>query len=242
MEGVKDRIAEFLTVFPGYGDGYGDGDGSGYGSGDGDGYGYSSGYGDGDGSGDGSGSGDSSGYGYGDGDGYGYSSGYGDGSGYGSGYGDGIVSFCGNMVCSVDDTPTIIDHVHGNIARGSILRGDMTLAPCYIVKAGTFFAHGATLQKAQSAAESKLFNDMPVEERITAFLSELKCNTKYPAKKFFDWHNRLTGSCEMGRKAFARDHGIDIEHDEMTVAEFVAMTENAYGGGVIRQIKERVNQ
>ncbi len=102
------------------------------------------------------------------------------------------------------------------------------------------FAHGETLAEAQAAAEAKAFEDMPVEDRISAFLAEFRLGAIYPVIKFFDWHNRLTGSCEMGRKAFARDHGIDIEHGEMTVAEFVALTERAYGGDVIRALKERL--
>ena len=42
----------------------------------------------------------------------------------------------------------------------------------------------------------------------------------------------------MGRKSFAKDHNIDIDHDEMTVEEFIKLTENAYGGGTIRKLRE----
>ncbi|MCR5588036.1 MAG: hypothetical protein K6F72_00285, partial [Bacteroidales bacterium] len=51
-------------------------------------------------------------------------------------------------------------------------------------------------------------------------------------------HHTLTGSCLMGRKQFARDHGIDVEHGSMTVGEFIELTSNDYGKDAIRQLKE----
>ena len=228
MEAIK----QFLSVS----NGSGDGSGSGYGSGDGSGYGSGSGYGDGYGS--GSGYGDGYGYGSGYGDGSGSGSGDGDGYGYGYGSGDDIKSINGNTIYIVDNVPTLIDHVHGNIARGRVLSGDLTLSPCYIVKSGDLFAHGETLQKAMQALDKKLFEDMPMEERIEAFLKEFPSDGKYPIKAFFDWHNRLTGSCEMGRKAFAQEHEIDVENGEMTVDEFIRLTRNAYGGEVIRELEK----
>ena len=188
----------------------------------------------------GSGSGDGSGSGYGYGYGYGYGSGYGYGYGDGDGDGDGsgIKTINENTVHTIDNVPTLIDHVHGNIAKGRILLNDLTLNPCYVVKYGDLFAHGETLRQAMRALNEKLFEDMPVEERIKAFLKAFPSDGKYPVKAFFDWHNRLTGSCEMGRKVFAREHEIDIEHGEMTVDEFIRLTRNAYGGEVIRDLEK----
>ncbi len=60
------------------------------------------------------------------------------------------------------------------------------------------------------------------------------------AKDFYHWHRNLTGSCEMGRKAFVRDHNIDIENDVMTVADFINLTKNSFGGSVIRQLAEEL--
>ena len=61
---------------------------------------------------------------------------------------------------------------------------------------------------------------------------------KYPAKAFYVWHNRLTGSCEMGRKSFIKNGGYDLENDAFTVAEFIDITRDAYGGEVIEQLEE----
>ena len=227
MESV---INKFLSVSYGYGSGSGDGSGSGSGDGSGSGSGSGSGYGYGSGSGSGDGSGDGSGSGYG----YGYGSGYGSGSGSGSG--DGLKSINGKTVYIVDDTPTIIESVKANYAKGFIIQSDLTLKPCCIAKVGNYFAHGDTLSEAHADAMSKYTQNMPVEERIKLFNEQFDRSKKYPAKDFFKWHNTLTGSCEFGRRSFCQERGIDIENDELTVEEFIALTKNSYGSDIIKQI------
>lgn len=212
METIK--IKEFLAARSGYG--YGSGDGYGYGYGDG--YGYGSGYGSGDG--------------YDDGSGYGYGTGYGASSGSGSG--SGIKKYDGEDVHMIDGVQTIITAVHGNIAKGTILQKDLTLTPCFMAKVDGFFAHGETPRAAVEAARDKAFEGLPQEKRITAFLNAIKPNTAYPVMTLYDWHHRLTGSCEAGRKAFAKDHGIDLSAD-MTREAFFELTKDAYGGSVIRE-------
>ena len=249
---LDDKVKAFLSVSSGYGYGSGYGDGSGYGSGYGDGYGY--GYGSGSGYGYGSGFGYGSGSGYGDGDGYGYGYGsgygYGDGSGYGSGYGDGygygygdgIKSFNGEPVYRIDGVNTLIHSVRGNTAHGAIVNDDLTLTPCYIVKQDGFFAHGETLREAMEDLRDKLFEDMPEDDRIEMFLSETDREKTYPTQYFYDWHHRLTGSCDMGRKQFAHDHGVDLEHGMMTLTEFLELTKDAYGGDVIRKVISKMQE
>ncbi len=169
--------------------------------------------------------------------------GYGSGSGYGYGDGDGDVkSVDGQAVHLIDGMPTILYAIHGNVAKGEILNADLTKTPCFVAKGGNRFAHGETLAKAMRDLESKIFEDMPVEEKIEKFLETFRPGKSYPVKVFYDWHNRLTGSCEMGRKAFAKEHQIDIENDMMTVGEFIALTKNAFGGSVIRQLEERMKK
>ena len=223
-------LREFLTLESADGDGNGSGYGSGYGSddgyGDGSGYGYGSGYGAGNGDGNG----------YGNGYGTGYGTGYGNGDGNGDGYG--IKSLCGEDVHMVDGVPTIITRVRGNVAKGKIVRGDMGTEAAYIVKGGNCFAHGRTLHEAWAALEDKLFEDMPVEERIDAFAAEFKPGAPRTVVDFYAWHHKLTGSCTQGRDAFARDHGLKMD-DAMTPEEFIRLTCNAYGGDVIRQLAGR---
>ena len=227
---LDDKVKAFLSVNSGSGAGYGYGYGSGYGYGFGYGSGYGYGYGYGDGSGDG----------YGDGSGDGY--GYGDGSGDGYGYGDGIKRFNREPVYRIDGVNTLIRSVRGNTAHGAIVTNDLTLAPCYIVKQDGVFAHGETLREAMEALRDKLFEDMPEDERIDAFLRETDREKPYPTQYFYDWHHRLTGSCDMGRKQFARDHGVDLEHGMMTLTEFLELTKDAYGGDVIRKAISKMRE
>ena len=225
---MEDLIKEFLSIGYGSGSGYdsgsgyGFGDGSGYGSGDGSGYG--SGYGSGDGSGDGFDDGDGSGDGFDDGD--------------GSGDGSGLKAVNGEAVYRIDGVPTILRRILGNAAKGAILQKDLILKPCYVVKQGNTFAHGEDLHAAMNALRDKLFEDMPEEERITAFIEAHQWGVEYPDSDFFDWHHRLTGSCEMGRRQFAAERGLEKLDGRRTVESFIELTRNAYGGDVIRRLEE----
>lgn len=235
MESITKRIKEFLNVRSGYGDG--DGDGSGFGDGSGNG----SGFGDGDGDGSGYGNGNGDGSGYGDGNGYGYGFGYGDGDGdgygYGYGFGDGVKKVNNHDIYIVDDTPTIITALFNNYAKGYIVGNDLTLKPCYIAKNGDIFAHGKTLREAVTALQDKLFEDMPEEERIAAFIECHDYDGVYSNSDLYDWHHKLTGSCEMGRQQFAKDHGIDLD-GKMSIKEFIKLTKNAYGGAIIKKLEK----
>ena len=84
---------------------------------------------------------------------------------------------------------------------------------------------------------------MDTDEAIEMFIKEFPdLNKKYPAKAFYIWHNRLTGSCEMGRNSFVRNGGYDLESDTFTVQEFIDITKNAYGGDIIKQLKNRIKE
>ena len=191
------------------------------------------------GSGDGSGSGSGFGSGDGSGDGPGYASGSGDGFGSGSGYGsgDGIKSVNGLTCVLIDGILTAITIVKGNVAKGFMVRGDLTMRPCFVAKSGNTFAHGHTLRDAMSSLRDKLFDEMPERDRISAFVESHKPKTPYPNKDLFDWHHKLTGGCLAGRNEFVSQHGIDLD-GETTPEEFIRLTEHAYGGDVIRKLKE----
>ena len=216
MEAVK--IREWISSNSGSGSGYGHSFALGFGSGDGSGYGHS--FDLGFGSGDGCGSGRD------------------DGSGSGRGYGDVFKTFCGKDVFYIDNVPTVINRINGNVAYGAIITADLSVNKCFVVKQDGKFAHGYSLRNAMSALADKLFEDMPIDERIERFWSEFSPGKKYQAQLFFDWHHRLTGSCEMGRRQFAEDRAIDVETAEYTPEEFIALTEHAYNGQIIKQLKE----
>ena len=46
----------------------------------------------------------------------------------------------------------------------------------------------------------------------------------------------------MGRRQFARDHGIDVENAAMTLREFLELTKDAYGGDVIRKVLKEMEE
>ena len=176
------------------------------------------------------------------GDGSGYGDGSGSGSGYGSGYGYGDGKGIGKIndmdVHRIDGLQTILTAVHNNVAKGFVLMGDLTLKPCYVVKSNRLFAHGDTLRDAMTALTNKMFDDMPEADRITAFIeAHPDMDKAYPHADLFDWHHRLTGSCEMGRKAFMQDNGLTMD-GESTVRIFIEKTRNAYNGSVICNLEK----
>ena len=244
------NIQQWIENGSDFGSGYGFGSGSGTGDGSGAGYGAGFGGSAGDYDGSGDGSGDCAGFGnvFGGGSGAGYGSGSGDSDGSGdcdvfgggSGAGDGadIKFFCGSPVYLIDRIPTIITAVFGSYAKGYILEPCLTLTPCYIAKQESHFAHGKTLSEAVAAVAEKAFEDMPEEDRIAEFWKCHEKGVKYPARDLYDWHHRLTGSCEMGRNTFAAEHGIDLNSDMFTVAEFVELCGKSYGGEIIRKLAE----
>ena len=222
MELLVKQIQSFLSI--GVGSGTGGVGGPCYGNGHGLGYGNGGGYGNGSGTGHGNG--------------FGYSNGGGHGGGEGYGLGSGIIEIEGHKVYNVDDTPTIITAVHGNVAQGYLLEHNTRLIPCYIVKEANKFAHGATLREAYTALQEKLYDCSTKKERIAAFIKKFPdYDTPYDNADLFAYHHVLTGSCRMGRENFVKNHGLSLD-GQTTVRQFVALTENSYGGEVIRRLEE----
>lgn len=223
---MRNRIDQFCKERETYCDG--SGDGSGYGCGSGSGYCFGYGHGDGDGS----------GYGHGDGSGFGY--GHGDGPGFGSdddrSYNLEISQINNMPTKNIDDILTAITAVRGNMAKGFIVGTDLSFQPCFIVKQDRYFAHGKTLRKALDALRDKIFKSMPEEDRIRSFVESHELDQEYENRDFFDWHKKLTGSCEAGRMAFVRDHQIDLD-GKMTTEEFLALTKDSFGGDIIKKVE-----
>ena len=215
------------------------------GSDSGDGFGIGCYYGDGD------GGGYRDGYGFGEylGSGEGHSNGSGDGSGFSEGYGSedssgegggvsviDIKTFKGHIIDYIDGVPTIITNIHNDVASGFIIKFDMTLIPCYVAKAGNYFAHGKTLKDAVKDAQAKEMGEMPIEERIEKFKEVFgSLDSEHTGKEFYDWHHILTGSCRMGRDKFCKDNNIDLEK-KYSVRYFLNITKNSYGGDIIKKI------
>ena len=162
----------------------------------------------------------------------------GSGSGYGSGYGDGLKKINNDTIYKIDGVPTVIKHIKGNIAKGYVLNSDLSINKCYIAKRNGYFAHGESIKDAMKSLEDKILMNMDIDEKIDTIIGEYEKDMEYPNKTFFSLHNFLTGSCEMGRNKFVREHNIDLE-GKMTVDEFINLTENDYGSDIIKQFKEK---
>ena len=166
---------------------------------------------------------------------------YGCGSEDGSGEGGdvsviNIKTFNGHIIDYIDGVPTIITHIHNDVASGFIIGFDMTLIPCYVAKAGNYFAHGKTLKDAVKDAEAKEMGEMPIEERIEKFIEVFgSLDSEHTGKEFYDWHHILTGSCRMGRDKFCEENGINLTK-KYSVRYFLNITKNSYGGDIIKQI------
>lgn len=237
----RQEVIDFLQVDEclndkgfGRGNDYSDGDNYGNGTGFGKGHGYGDEFGNGFGRG--------RCYEFGDGCGYSYNGGkYSEFSnGYGYGYGDNtsIKVVKGVVVHTIDGIPTLIESVHGNFAKGYILKDNLTTNPCYIAKCGNYFAHGETLEDAFHYAREKYEENLPIKERIARFNEQYPDrNKKVPANELFNWHHTLTGSCLIGRKHFCKERNIDYENGEYSVNEFIQLTKNAYNGDIIRQLE-----
>lgn len=214
---LKDKIRKFLTISGSY-DG---GDSCGYGPYEICGYG--------------------GGYSYGE----GYISGRGHGAVYNedykfepatNSYGCGLKSINGHAVHIIDNTLTIITSVHNNIAKGFVVRTDLQLIPCYIVRDGDMFAHGETLRNAFDSLQEKLYDDSTEEERIEAFKKKFpEYDVKYNNKDLFTYHHVLTGSCKIGREAFMSNNGLSLD-GETSIREFVELTKDSYGGEIIKRL------
>lgn len=202
--------------------------------------GYCSGNGNGCGNGHGNGNGIGNGFGYGCGDGYGSGNGIGNDKGYGCYYIKGIKAINGYDIHIIDNTLTIITKARKNIAKGFIVTRELQLKSCYIVKGEGYFAHARTLRKACEELEYKIICNLDTFEKINLFKEKFKLNIKYPVKDFYKWHHKLTGSCVMGRDNFAEYNNIDVKNDKMTVQEFIKLTQNSFGGNVIKQLAKEM--
>lgn len=166
--------------------------------------------------------------------------GFGSSYGYGYGSGDdlGVKEINGNIVCIIDDIPTIITSVRNNIAKGFIVKNDLQFEPCYIVKENNQFAHGFTLKDAFMSLQEKLYDGSTEEKRIEAFMKQFpEYDVKYDNMDLFVYHHVLTGSCRMGREAFMSNKGLSLD-GKTSVREFVKLTQDAYGGDIIKKLPE----
>lgn len=177
---------------------------------------------------------------------YGYGFGNGCGNGHENGCGSGSGSIFGlkeynkHYIFLIDGIATIITNIRNNIAKGFIIDGYLNSHKTYIAKYNDLFAHGSTIREAVQGLQRKIFVNMSSRERIEGFKKQFNKQDKYKGSLFFDWHNRLTGSCLQGREYFVRAKGLSLEKD-YTVKEFLEIAEGAFGWSILKELVEYYN-
>lgn len=172
----------------------------------------------------------------------GYGGGYGDGSGDGSGDGDGygggveIQSYKGQEVYYVDDIPCVFKSVHNDWASVEVIDlNNFTTHTAFLGKFENVIAHGDTIRDAITDAKTKYFSQFNFEKIKEMFLQEFSKKEKMTVKELYDWHGLLTGSCRFGRSQFQEEHHLK-DTDELTLAQFVELTQDAFGGSRIKEL------
>lgn len=149
-----------------------------------------------------------------------------------------IIEYDGKPVYYIDSVPTVLEHMHGDMASGFIVKDDMTTRPCYVARGQGYFAHGDTAKGAVAALEEKILASMSSADKIEQFAAKFEIDTEYTVEEFYHWHHDLTGSCETGRKVFMENHGYKME-DKVTTRQFLEITKNDFGSSIIRQLIEK---
>lgn len=138
----------------------------------------------------------------------------------------------------IDGIPTIITSVKGNIAKGYILKKDLTTVPTYVAKQGSLFAHGDTMEEAIESLRKKVLANMSTEERVEKFKSEFSkkdLNKKLKASEWAQWHSTLTGACETGVQHFMDERGVDTDKG-YTLKEYFDHAKKQYGWDVVKDL------
>ena len=182
------------------------------------------------------------GAGWGDGAGWGVGAGAGDGAGDGAGVGDGagckITEYQGKNVYYIDSIPCVFESVHETWSAVLVIdQNDFSVEKAFIAKLDGYFAHGDTIKDAFASVTEKVMDNMDFDEKKKTFFDKFPSLTEqYAAIDFFSWHHIITGSCEFGRKSFAKEHDVDLD-GSMTVKRFIELTKESYGGDRIKELE-----
>ena len=133
-------------------------------------------------------------------------------------------------VYDIDGLDTIIYSVRDNIARGALLKQDLTLEDCYIAKDGRYFAHGDTIEEAR---DNLMFKVM---RRDKSRFEKMTLDDVLPLKEAIQCYRVITGACSLGVKMFCSE--IKLK-DEYSIREIIAITSKAYGGNTFKKFFER---
>lgn len=160
------------------------------------------------------------------------------GDGYCETFSGGIKSINGDELILVDGIYIHIEkEISDGILYGYSLNEDFTTSPLWAIKGDKYVGIGISLERAEDNLFKKTFRDTSHEERIAQFIKEHPEDKLYPNDDLIEWHHKLTASCRRGIRLFLQKHGITRD-GYTTVSEFIRLTENDFGGDIIKKLKE----
>ena len=113
---------------------------------------------------------------------------------------------------------------------------NFTTQNAFLGKFENVIAHGDTIRDAITDAKTKYFSQLDFEKIKEMFLKEFSKKEKMSVKELYDWHGLLTGSCRFGRSEFQKKKHHLKDTDELTLGQFVALTQDAFGGLRIKEL------
>lgn len=131
---------------------------------------------------------------------------------------------------------THIDEMSDTEARGFYLGRTGRKIPFFALKAGNQIGIGCSYAHAADALMFQQMHKIPVDQRISDFVKTHKSHELYTVENLWDWHRKLTFSCYSGGEEFRDSHGLKMD-TIMSVQHFILITENYFGGEIIRQLK-----
>ena len=97
-------------------------------------------------------------------------------------------------------------------------------------------------ENSNSSDKEFIIIDVPKKDRLKKFIETHNMTDKYSVKELSRWHMLLTQSCTQGRKKFAEQHNLDIEHDYLTVPEFLRLVEGYHGAEIMNRLKYKIKK
>lgn len=150
------------------------------------------------------------------------------------------------------NTALIFQNVHGNVAKGYIVRLNTQLVPCYMMKREGKFAYGETPFDTLVALKEQLYYHSSKFERFEAFMKKFPeydfpysnvdlvvyYHIVLPDRKagFILTDNGLTHFGAMAAcERFLADHGLSL-NGATTVREFLQLTKEDYNDGIVQKL------
>ena len=131
---------------------------------------------------------------------------------------------------------THIDNITDKEACGFYLGRSGRKIPFFAIKDDDKIGIGASYGHASDVLLMKQTIGISEEQRLSEFIESHEKDKSYTVENLWDWHRYLTLSCYSGGERFRDEHGLKME-DLMSIQHFISITENDFGGHIIKKLK-----